>query len=273
MKSPLSTVPSVHVRSGQNFFVSALNTARFGFHPHLPVRLGYRRLLALSHPKLARLLTITDAYTLVPALQRVMIYREALQVLRDGVSGDFIEIGVHRGGSAGILADLLKSASNRNLHLFDRWGDLPEPTAQDGFRATQYRKDAIRDKLEDLKKRPPLPDARHLINEVIGLPESRTFYHMGWYNQTLPLAKAECVSGIAFASVDCDYYESVKLSLAFISRLASPGCCIVVDDYASWPGAKKAVDELLGCQDVLEGRSVQLRAVSTWQAVLKFRGV
>ena len=229
------------------------------FHPYLPERIGFSRLVKLVSPQLDELLTTTDPFTLAPRRNRVTLWREARRCLARGVAGDFIEIGVHRGGTAGILAYLLKG-QDRALHLFDRWGDLPEPTAKDGFRADEYRKDRIPEKLADLRDRPPLPDARHLLHRLVGFPESNTRYWEGWYNETFPAYDGE---RIAFASVDCDYYESVRDSLAFLSPLLSPGATIVLDDYSTWPGAKAAADEWLS------GRAARLYPMPTGPAVIR----
>ena len=210
-------------------------------HPYLPERLGFSRLVRIMAPDLARLLRITDKFTLAPRRNRVTLWREARRILRKGVPGAFVEIGVHRGGTAGILAHVIKD-TDRTLHLFDRWGDLPEPTAKDGFRAAEYRRDRIPGKLAELRERPPLPDAKRLLHQVIQFPVARTRYHEGWFRETFPAYDG---GPVAFASVDCDYYESVRDSLAFLEPLLSPGATIVLDDYSLWPGARTAADEWL----------------------------
>ena len=229
------------------------------FHPYLPERLGFSRLVRLVSPELDRLLRITDPYTLAPRRNRVTLWREARRILDRGVPGDFIEIGVHRGGTAGVLAHLLKS-EDRTLHLFDRWGDLPEPTANDGFRADEYRRDLIPEKLADLRERPPLPDARQLIHALVGLPEAKARYWQGWYDETFPAYEG---GPIAFASVDCDYYESVRDSLAFLTPHLVPGATIVLDDYSTWPGARVAADEWLA------NRAARLHPMPTGPAVIR----
>ena len=219
-----------------------LPSLAFAGHPYFPERLGYRRLLRLLKPELARLLQTTQPYTVMSGRNRTTLYREGQRVLGAGVPGDFVEIGVHRGGSAGILAGLIKGDSNRSLHLFDRWGDLPEPTEEDGFRRDEYRKDRIAEKLADLRDHPPLDRARHLIEELLGFPRDRLHYYHGWYSETLASYPG---APIAFASLDCDYYDSMRDALHFVARFASPGATIVADDYGSWPGTRQAVEEFV----------------------------
>lgn len=235
-------------------------------HPYLPVRLGYTRLLGLFRPEIARLIRTVKPYTLLGARNLTTLYREGRRVLRSGVEGDFVEIGVHRGGSAGILATLLMQEKGRHLHLFDRWGDLPEPTEWDGHRYDEYRRDRIPEKLAYLRDDPPFDATRHVVEELIGFPKERLHYHPGWYSDTLDQYSG---APIAFASLDCDYYESVKLALDFIERRAAPSATVVADDYGSWPGARKAIDEWL----TATGRKVRVYVpLRTGPAILRFRG-
>ena len=213
---------------------------RYALHPILPVRLGFRSLMKMVNPELARLLDLTDGYTLVSSRNRTSLYRKAKAVLEKGTPGDFVELGVHRGGTAAVLAYLLKDHPDRTLHLFDRWGDLPEPTAKDGYRKEQYARQTIPEKLGTLKDNAPLKATKTVIEQLVGY--DRAVYYQGWYEDTLPTYSGR---KIAFVSLDCDYYESVKLALSFIRANAAPGICIVNDDYDAWPGAKIATDEFV----------------------------
>jgi hypothetical protein len=211
-------------------------------HPYFPERLGYLRLLQFVRPHAARLIRTAKPYTLMSSRNLTTLLREGTRTLRRGVEGDFVEIGVHRGGSASVLAQLIKQDPGRHLHLFDRWGDLPEPTERDGDKFDEYRKDRIPDKLADLRDNPPLAATKQLIEGAIGFPVERLHYYAGWYSDTL----AEYAGGpIAFASLDCDYYESVKLAFDFVERHAAQRATIVADDYGSWPGARAAINEWL----------------------------
>jgi hypothetical protein len=232
------------------------------FHPYIPERLGYVQLLGLINPELARLLRETKSYSLVNARNRTTLYREGRSILRRGVVGDFVEIGVHRGGTAAMLASLIKGDENRRLHLFDRWGDLPEPTEEDGFRQDEYRKDRIPEKLARLREDPPLERTRHLIEKVLGFPRERLQYYPGWYSETFADYPG---TPIAFASLDCDYYESVRDALQLVDRFASPDATIVADDYGSWPGARTAIDEWIS----QTSRGVRLYPLRTGPAVLR----
>jgi O-methyltransferase len=216
----------------------------YAFHPLLPARLGFRRLLAWINPKLAHILDKTDDFTLVPARSRVTLARVVQQVLDADIPGDFAEFGVHRGGTAAVMASLLPVVP-RTLHLFDRWGDLPEPTDEDGQQKQRYARANIAEKLKSLVDKPPLEAARKLMGRT-WLGQAR--YYQGWYEDTLPTYDG---APIACAFVDCDYYESVRLVLDFIRQKAAPGCVILIDDYGDqWPGARQATDEFCAAHNL-----------------------
>jgi hypothetical protein len=63
----------------------------------------------------------------------------------------------------------------------------------------------------------------------------------GWFDQTLPGYDGK----IAFLHLDCDLYESYKLSLEMLYDKVQPGGVILFDEYGDerWPGATKAIDE------------------------------
>ena len=226
---------------------------------------AYTHLLGLIRPELARIVRAVRPFTLMSARNLAILQREGQRILAAGIKGHFMEIGVHRGGSAAILAELIQHQPDRHLHLFDRWGDLPDPTEQDGFRAEEYRKDRIAGKLAKLRSERPLTAAKHVIEEVVRFPSERVHYHPGWYSETL-----EQYSGgpIAFASLDCDYYESVRLALDFIDRHAAAAATIVVDDYGFWPGVRPAIEEWAA----QTRRNVHVQPLVTGPAVLRLQG-
>ena len=242
-----------------SFYPPALE---FAGHPYYPERLGYTRLLEVVRPELARLIKTTKPYTLMTARNLTTLYRETQRTLRAGVKGNFVEVGVHRGGSAGVLASLIIGEPDRHLHLFDRWGDFPEPTERDGFRQEQYSKKNIPEKLAAVRDDPPLDRARHLLEEVIGFPTERLHYYPGWISETLPTYDG---GPIAFASLDCDFYESMRDAIEFVDRFAAPNATIVADDYGSWPGAKTAMDEWIAKTP----RKVTIHPLKTGPAVLR----
>jgi len=64
----------------------------------------------------------------------------------------------------------------------------------------------------------------------------------GLFDETLQLLPSDRV---AFAHIDCDWYDPVRLCLDRIAPAMSAGGYIVLDDYWDYGGCKTAVDEFL----------------------------
>jgi asparagine synthase (glutamine-hydrolysing) len=69
----------------------------------------------------------------------------------------------------------------------------------------------------------------------------------GLFENTLRFGECD---RIAFAHIDCDWYDPVRLCLEKISPALNVGGYIILDDYLDYGGCKKAVDEFLtNCSD------------------------
>jgi len=62
----------------------------------------------------------------------------------------------------------------------------------------------------------------------------------GLYEDTLMVDEP-----VAFAHIDCDWYDSVKLCIDRLADRMSPGGIMLFDDYNSFSGCRKAVDAWL----------------------------
>ncbi len=186
----------------------------------------------------AELLLDVAALSVNDALRQSLLLAEARAQARRG-GGDFIELGVYRGGTALLLAAALDEAgSAARLHLLDAWQGMPPPTLEDGrpWIGQGYFADA-----SEAGVRAAL--ARHRL-----LHRCQTA--AGWFEQTLPAVRGP----FAFAHVDCDYYAPVRYCLDhLLPRMAAHGT-IVVDDHGdaeprSFPGVARAVQAAIAGTD------------------------
>ena len=153
--------------------------------------------------------------------------------------GDFIEMGVYRGGTALLLAHALREqGSSGELHLLDSWQGMPPPTTEDG---------------QPLVGQGFFADASEAgVRQALthfGL-QARSHTHAGWFEQTLPALRGP----FALAHVDCDYYEPVRFCIAhLLPRMTARGAVIVDDcgegDRRSFPGVERAVREAIAGSD------------------------
>jgi hypothetical protein len=86
-----------------------------------------------------------------------------------------------------------------------------------------------------------LEDVRAGMAET-GYPAERVHYHVGPVEETIP---GEAPQTIALLRLDTDWYESTRHELEHLYDRVSPGGVVIADDYATWQGARKAVDEFL----------------------------
>lgn len=154
-------------------------------------------------------------------------------------SGHVVELGCNRGQASTLLQTIIEEYDpSRRLHVYDSFEGLPALDEKDaGSPYAAGTLEATRDALLANFKRQGLRP-----------PE----IHKGWFNETLPNGLPD---PIAFAYLDGDLYDSIKVSLEHVYPKLSPGAICVIDDYAdpvahpeSWnllPGVKAACDEFL----------------------------
>ncbi|MFM7447889.1 MAG: TylF/MycF/NovP-related O-methyltransferase, partial [Leptolyngbyaceae cyanobacterium] len=71
----------------------------------------------------------------------------------------------------------------------------------------------------------------------------------GWFQDTVPVYRDK-VGPIAILRLDGDWYESTKIPLDNFYDLIVPGGAVIVDDYATCFGSRRAVDEFRLNRDI-----------------------
>ena len=68
---------------------------------------------------------------------------------------------------------------------------------------------------------------------------------------------------VALAHIDCDWYDSVRVCIERIVPRLAPGGIMIFDDYSSYSGCRRAVDEWLardtGMEKLFHRRSLGVR--------------
>jgi len=175
-----------------------------------------------------------------------MVHEAARSVEEADVPGIFLEAGVAMGGSAIVIAKT--KAPERELRLYDVFEMLPPPSANDDAKSHEVYRSFVSGSVTGPVDRNYVAHAADLLAFTrenmrrAGVdPEAANIrFVKGLYEQTLRVDEP-----VAFAHVDCDWYDSVKLCIDRIADRMSPGGIMLFDDYHSFQGCRRAVDEWL----------------------------
>ena len=172
------------------------------------------------------------------------LWDQSCQVLHADIPGSFVECGVWRGGSAAVMALAIRHCGQaRDLHLFDSFEGLPEPTEKDGSVAKEYSGGRASGSLKSVDQcKAGLEEVQAFLLGHLGLDAPKVHFHVGWFQDTLPKI-APKLGPIALLRLDGDWYESTRLCLESLYPLISRGGMVVLDDYYDWTGCKQATDE------------------------------
>lgn len=166
------------------------------------------------------------------------------------VAGAYVEFGVALGGSA-ILTAEAAAARGAPFHGFDVFGRIPAPTSdKDDAKSKDRFKVIEAGEAEGLGGATYYGEVEDLYAQVCETLErfghpvdgTRIVLHKGLFEDTVPAAD---LGQIAFAHVDCDWYDPVAYCLGAIAPRLAKGGVIVIDDYHDYGGCKTATDEFL----------------------------
>jgi O-methyltransferase len=183
--------------------------------------------------------------------QRLLALVDAVRyvVARD-VPGAFAECGVWRGGSVLAMIATLQElgAGDRDIHLYDTFEGMTEPTEHDTSALDPPALETWQD-AQGQGERPwnELFDPAVFNEEGVrttlletGYPAERLHLHRGPVEETLP---RQLPGPLALLRLDTDWYASTRHELEHLYPLLAPGGVLIVDDYGHWQGARRAVDE------------------------------
>lgn len=174
-------------------------------------------------------------YTLLSFKRLSFLYELARTLNLNKVAGDFVECGSWNGGSGAMISSL---AVDKKVWLLDSWEGMPEAGVED---IKIKSKKVIGEKGMALSS---FEKAKYLLFGKLKLSPDNVLLIKGWFEDTVPALKDK-IDKISLLHLDCDWYESVKICLENFYDKVTFGGFVVVDDYESWLGSKKAVDEFL----------------------------
>ena len=184
-------------------------------------------------------------FTMTSVERMYALHTAVRHVVAQGIPGDFVECGVWRGGSAMMIAQTLAQLgeTSRRLHLFDTFAGMTRPEdvdrrGKDGSETLSRWEEFQRDDHNEWAYA-PLDEVKTNM-ATTRLPAASIVYVEGEVETTLP---DQAPDAIALLRLDTDWYRSTAHELEHLYPRLSPGGILIIDDYGSFEGAKKAVDE------------------------------
>jgi hypothetical protein len=137
------------------------------------------------------------------------------------LSGYYLEFGSHQGATFRMALNILGTYTNSTYKIskfisFDSFEGMPEPSKID--RSKLFKKGMNLTSLGQFKK-------------MIKKDLHRSIIVKGFYNKSLPNYKLPEGDRVALAYIDCDYYDSTREVLDFLSNYLTHGLILVFDDY------------------------------------------
>ena len=184
-------------------------------------------------------------FTMVSDLRLLNNLAAVDHVVRNSIAGAIVECGVWRGGSAMAMALRLAQLNDtkRKIWLFDTFSGMPRPgefDTKDGKQKalSTFEKLAVSDDASDWCYADEQDVRKNMFSTDIN--RENVVFVKGKVEDTIPKS---CPEKISLLRLDTDWYLSTKHCLENLFPRLSKGGILIIDDYGSWDGAKRAVDE------------------------------
>lgn len=167
------------------------------------------------------------------------------------LDGDLVECGVYKGGNLILMDKISQSLKlNKKIYGYDTFEGMVAPSIHDKKFYGKSGLDIFKEKKES--KIPwmesSIDEVKTNISRYCNLSQFRLI--KGKVEDTL-LDINNLPEKISILRLDTDFYESTKIELEILyPRIVKYGI-LIIDDYGSWTGCRKAVDEYFNNQNNL----------------------
>lgn len=185
-------------------------------------------------------------FTMTTIDRMYSLYKTVNYIVDHNIKGCFVECGVWRGGSAMVIAKVLKNRGieDRKIYLYDTYEGMTPPTKHDitmkGENASQMMEESLDDIEDSVWCFASLEDVKRNLNTT-AYSQDNIIYIKGKVEDTLPNSIPN--QEIALLRLDTDWYESTKHELQVLYPMLVENGVLIIDDYGYWQGCRKAVDE------------------------------
>lgn len=186
-------------------------------------------------------------YTMVSVERLYSNYNASLYISKNNIAGSIVECGVWKGGSSMMMLNTLKNRKDesRDVYLYDTYEGMSEPTEFDKKTGSTT---LAMEKWKEMSQEEYNEWCYSSIEEVqknvksVGYDLSKVHFIKGKVEDTIPATLPEKIS---ILRLDTDWYESTKHEMVHLFPRLVSGGVLIIDDYGSWEGARKAIDEYI----------------------------
>lgn len=204
----------------------------------------------IDEPDFARAVQQVSPYCMWAVMNGIEVlyglWNNIRYVVRHRIPGDFVECGVWRGGMTMLAAMAFRyfGDTSRTLWLYDTFDGHPEPHGID----CQLEQGGVKRTWENWHSKGlkwgyggTLEDVRKNISQV-DYPQDQFIFIEGMVEDTIPDTIPDRIS---ILRLDTDFYYSTRHEFEYLYPRLSVGGVLIVDDYGSYEGSRKATDEYM----------------------------
>jgi len=146
------------------------------------------------------------------------------------VPGHYSELGVYQGGTARLIHHY---SPDRKLHLFDTFSGFDSRDVDSDRRVVSHQVDTRLFKDTGMEE----------VRRTIDAQNANVGFHPGFFPDSFPSE----LNGekFAFVHLDADLYHPILAGLNVFYPRLSQGGMILIHDYNTWIGARRAVDKFV----------------------------
>ena len=199
--------------------------------------------------------------TMLPLPRLFGAFEAVRKINEEGIAGDIVECGVWNGGCVGLMAvaNSKTGGPRRKFHLFDSFEGLPQPSRHDidvvaGFKAKYPQAVLNGDSKSELWAIGACvgnsqPSVERFLVERLKIDRDDLVFHKGWFQDTVPNSGTS-IQKIALLRIDGDWYDSTKVCLEGLFHKVAQNGFVIIDDYGTFSGCRKASDEFFDQREV-----------------------
>lgn len=177
--------------------------------------------------------------TKCPPCRAFNAYKSFINISKNNIKGDCVELGVWKGGISALFGKLCEEeGNNRMVYSFDSFEGMSECCNHDI--AEGETEVWLAKQLPVQLRNFNLNDFNHTCYDLMKLNPEKIKPIVGWVDNTLPQFASK-IEKISILRIDLDWYEPTKIALEYLYDKLEVGGYIICDDFGYWKGARKAI--------------------------------